>query len=78
MEEDVEDRAKLVPTFSSLCGKFMETCSDVISFCGASCACASETKCSSRVGVRQGQLAGAVGDQAGAMMLRKFLVPWSL
>ena len=29
------------------------------------------TKCSSRVGERQGQLAWAVGGQAGALVLRK-------
>jgi len=34
------------------------------------------TKCSSRVGERQGQLAGAVGGQAGAVVLRKETTLW--
>ena len=36
----------------------------------------SETRCSSRVGERQGQLAGAVGGQAGAVVLRKETTLW--
>ena len=49
----------------------MDTCSDVISFSGASCVCASGTKCSSRVGELQDQSAGAVGVQAGAVVLER-------
>ena len=71
MEEDVEDRAKLVPTFSSLCNRFMDSYSDVISDSGSSFFGVSGTKCSSRVGERQDQSAGAAGGQAGAVMLRK-------
>ena len=49
----------------------MDTCSDVISFSGASSVCVSGTKCSSRVGERQDQLAGAAESQAGVEVLRK-------
>ena len=34
------------------------------------------TKCSSRVGERQGQLAGTAGGQAGAVVLRKETKLW--
>ena len=40
--------------------------------------CAFETKCSSREGERQGQLAGAAWGQAGAVMLRKEAVVGTL
>ena len=71
--------AMLLPVTSALLGPSAPagwTSARAFIGCVSSSFCLFGTKCSSRVGELQGPLAGAVGSQAGAVVLRKETALW--